>query len=163
MNEPTDRPWLERNRRPEGVSDETVAAVGKFGEALEWVERARGHLYDFHQMMGHADALIGEAADELREAGHSAQARHIEADLVGRNAIEGRWSFQLVEEYDAIYWSAVRAAADDLPRTARRRAPPRPRIRDEGATPNPRRSLPRAAPRRRSRLKARPAVICSSC
>ena len=52
MNEPTDRPWLERNRRPEGVSDETVAAVGKFGEALEWVERARGHLYDFHQMMG---------------------------------------------------------------------------------------------------------------
>ena len=68
MNEPTDRPGLERNRRPEGGSDERVAAVGKFGEALEWVERARGHLYDFHQMMGHADALIGEAADELREA-----------------------------------------------------------------------------------------------
>ena len=114
MSEPTDRPWLERDRRPSGVSDETVSAVGKFSEALEWVERARGHLYDFHQMMGHADALIGEAADELREAGHQDQAQRIEAELVGRNALEGRWSFQLVEEYDAIYWSAVRAAADDL-------------------------------------------------
>ncbi|MBP7594896.1 MAG: hypothetical protein KBF84_03350 [Candidatus Microthrix sp.] len=78
------------------------------------MERARGHLYDFHQMMGHADALIGEAADELREAGHQDQAQRIEAELVGRNALEGRWSFQMVEEYDAIYWSVVRAFADDL-------------------------------------------------
>ena len=114
MSEPTDRPWLERDRRPSGVSDETVSAVGKFSEALEWVERARGHLYDFHQMMGHADALIGEAADELRDAGHQDQAQRIEAELVGRNALEGRWSFQMVEEYDAIYWSVVRAFADDL-------------------------------------------------
>ncbi len=114
MSEPTDRPWLERDRRPSGVSDETVSAVGKFSEALEWVERARGHLYDFHQMMGHADALIGEAADELREAGHQDQAQRIEAELVGRNALEGRSSFQMVEEYDAIYWSVVRAFADDL-------------------------------------------------
>ena len=114
MSEPTDRPWLERDRRPSGVSDETVSAVGKFSEALEWVERARGHLYDFHQMMGHADALIGEAADELREAGHQNQAQRIDAELVGRNALEGRWSFQMVEEYDAIYWSVVRAFADDL-------------------------------------------------
>ena len=114
MNAPTDRPWLERDRRPPGVSDDTVAAVGKFSEALEWVERARGHLYDFHQMMGHADALIGDAADELREAGHEGQAQRIEDELVGRNALEGRWSFQMVEEYDAIYWSVVRAFADDL-------------------------------------------------
>ena len=34
--------------------------------------------------------------------------------MVGRNALEGRWSFQMVEEYDAIYWSVVRAFADDL-------------------------------------------------
>ena len=114
MSEPTDRPWLERDRRPSGVSDETVSAVGKFSEALEWVERARGHLYDFHQMMGHADALIGEAADELRDAGHQDQAQRLAAELVGRNALEGRWSFQMVEEYDAIYWSVVRAFADDL-------------------------------------------------
>ncbi|MGB3033183.1 MAG: hypothetical protein WBB51_05525 [Candidatus Microthrix parvicella] len=114
MSEPSDRPWLERDRRPPGVSDQTVEAVGKFDEALEWIERARGHLYDFHQMMGHADALIGEAADQLRDAGHPDQAQRIETELVGRNALEGRWSFQIVEEYDAIYWSVVRAASDEL-------------------------------------------------
>src|SRR5690606_3294937 len=41
--------WLASDRRPAGVDDDTVAAVGKLGEALEWVERARGRLYDFHQ------------------------------------------------------------------------------------------------------------------
>ena len=50
----------ERHRRPPGADDATVEAVGKVSEALEWVERARGRLYDFHQMMGHADALFGE-------------------------------------------------------------------------------------------------------
>ncbi len=29
--------------------------------------------------------------------------------LVGRNVLDGRWTFQIVEEYDAVYWGAVRA------------------------------------------------------
>lgn len=114
MSEQPERPWLERDRRPDGVTDQTVDAVGKFSEALEWVERARGHLYDFHQMMGHADALIGDASDLLAEAGHDELAERAQAELVGRNAIEGRWSFQMIEEYDAIYWSAVRSFAEKL-------------------------------------------------
>jgi len=104
----------ERHRRPEGTSDETVAAVGKATEALEWVERARGSLYDFHQLMGHADALFGEAADDLAAAGHDAEAAELRTRIVGRNAIDGRWSFQIVEEYDDLYWSAVRAAEQRL-------------------------------------------------
>jgi hypothetical protein len=108
----------ERHRRPEGSSDETVEAVGKVSEALEWVERARGRLYDFHQMMGHADLQLGEAADALEEAGHPEQARLLRDELVGRNVIDGRWTFQIVEEFDDLYWEAVRAAErqvrDDL-------------------------------------------------
>ena len=73
------RPWLERDRRPAGVSDDTVSAVGKFGEALGWVERARGHLYDFHQMMGHADGLIGDAVEALHDADHHELAARINA------------------------------------------------------------------------------------
>ncbi len=65
-----EQPWLETDRRPDGVDDETVDAMGKLGQALEWVERARGRLYDFHQMCGHSDLLLGEAADKLEEAGH---------------------------------------------------------------------------------------------
>ena len=104
-------PFPERrtlNRRPDGVDDATVAATGKLSEAVEWIERARGRLYDFHQMSGHADLLIGEAADELDAAGHRDWAERIRTELVGRNVIEGRWTFQIVEEYDATYWEPVR-------------------------------------------------------
>ncbi|MEZ5296885.1 MAG: hypothetical protein R2697_11635 [Ilumatobacteraceae bacterium] len=30
--------------------------------------------------------------------------------------IEGRWTFQVVEEYDATYWSPIRAAKADVER-----------------------------------------------
>ncbi len=95
-------------RRPDGVSDDTVAAVGKLSEALESLERARGHLYSFHQMMGHTDLLLGDAVDQLREAGHGEVADELDKELVGRNVIEGRWTFQIVEDFDDNYWSAFR-------------------------------------------------------
>lgn len=103
-----------RHDRPDGADDDTVAAVGKVSEALEWVERARGRLYDFHQMMGHADLLLGEAADALADAGHGDLAERLRTDIVGRNAIDGRWTFQIIEEYDDLYWSAVRAAEAEV-------------------------------------------------
>lgn len=112
--DPEAKAWLERDRRPPGVSDDTVEATGKLGEALEWVERARGRLYDFHQMSGHADLLIGEAAELLDDAGHRELAERVRAELVGRNVIEGRWTFQIVEEYDATYWRAVHALHRDV-------------------------------------------------
>jgi hypothetical protein len=90
------------------MNDDVVAAVGKLGEALEWVERARGRLYDVHQLIGRADFLFEEAADELEAAGHSRWAEHVRREVVGRNVIEGRWTFQVVEEFDDIYWSCVR-------------------------------------------------------
>jgi len=95
--------------RPDGVSDATVAATGKVGEALEWVERARGHLYEFHQMMGHADFLFGDAADALRTAGHATLAELLCTEIVGRNVLDGRWTFQMVEEFDDCYYEPVRA------------------------------------------------------
>ena len=96
------------DRRADGISDETVEAVGKVSEALEYVERARGHLYSFHQLMGHADLLLGEACDGLRAAGHPEVADRLETDLVGRNVLYGRWTFQVVEEFDDVYWSVFR-------------------------------------------------------
>jgi hypothetical protein len=93
---------------PDGVSQETVQAVGKLSEALETVERARGHLYAFHQLTGTADLALGEAVTALRAAGHPELAGQIEQELLGRNIIHGRWTFQLVEEYDDGYWSLFR-------------------------------------------------------
>lgn len=95
-------------RIPPGLDDDTIAAVGKVSEALEFVERARGHLYSFHQLMGHADLTLGEACEQLRAAGHLATAERLETDLVGRNVLYGRWTFQVVEEFDDGYWTRFR-------------------------------------------------------
>lgn len=98
-----DRPTAE-HRRPHGISDATVEALGKVSEALETVERARGHLYSFHQLSGSADLSLDEAVENLREAGHHDWADRIQRELIGRNVVEGRWTFQIVEEYDDGYY-----------------------------------------------------------
>jgi hypothetical protein len=94
---------------PDDVDDATAEAVGKLTEALETVERARGHLYSFHQLTGTADLQLGEAVAGLREAGHTELADRLQRELVGRNVISDRWTFQVVEDYDDSYWSAFRS------------------------------------------------------
>ena len=105
-------------RPPARVDDQTVAAVGTVSEALEWVERARGHLYSFHQLIGHADLLLGEACEKLRRSGHAELADRLATEMVGRNVIQGLWTFQIVEDFDDNYWSVLRkqerAVRDDL-------------------------------------------------
>jgi hypothetical protein len=101
--------------RPEGVDDATVEALGKLSEALEVVEHARGLLYGFHRLTGTADLALGEAVGLLRDAGHDDLADTVDRELVGRNVIEGRWTFQIVEDYDDGYYGTFR----DLERAAR--------------------------------------------
>lgn len=108
VDEASDRA-ADADRCLRGVSEQTVAAVGKLSEALEFVERARGHLYSLHQLIGHADLLLGEAVEGLREAGHGGVAQRLQTDLVGRNVLAGRWTFQIVEEFDDGYWEVFRA------------------------------------------------------
>jgi len=97
------------HRRPDGTSDETVAALGKLSEALEAVEEARGHLYTFHRRSGTADLMLGDAVTMLRDAGHDELADEIDRVLVGRNVVSGRWTFQIVEDYDDGYYATFRS------------------------------------------------------
>jgi hypothetical protein len=93
---------------PPGVSTATVDALGVLSEALERAEWARGHLYAFHQLTGSADLRLGDAVAALRDAGHEELADRIDTELVGRNVIAERWTFQIVEDYDDGYWSLFR-------------------------------------------------------
>ena len=93
---------------PDGVDAATVDAVGRLTKGLETVEWARGHLYAFHQLTGEGNRLVEEAIPMLREAGHDEWADRLERELFGRNVLEGRWTFQIVEEYDDGYWSVFR-------------------------------------------------------
>lgn len=92
------------HRRPEGLDDDTVEALGKLSEALEAAEEARGHLYAFHRRTGTADLMLGDAVQMLRDAGHDDLAERIDTELVGRNVIPGHWTFQIVEGYDDTYY-----------------------------------------------------------
>ena len=103
------------HRVPDGVDDATVEAVGALTEALETTERARGHLYSFHQLTGSADLELGDAVEKLRDAGHRDLADRVERELVGRNVIPGHWTFQIMEAYDDGYWTLFR----DLEREVR--------------------------------------------
>ena len=98
-----------QRRDDDEPGDEVVEAIGLLTEALETTERARGHLYSFHQLTGTADFKLGDAAERLHGLGYDELADHIETELVGRNVIDGRWTYQIVEEYDDTYWSALRA------------------------------------------------------
>ncbi len=97
------------HERPSDLDDATVKALGKLSEALEAVEEARGRLYGFHRLTGTADCAAGEAVELLRTAGHDGLADDIARDLVGRNVLYGRWTFQVVEEYDAGYYRTFRS------------------------------------------------------
>ncbi len=104
--------------RPEEMRDDLVEALGKLGEALEVVEHARGHLYAFHRLSGHADLTLQDAVSALRDAGAGDLADDLQQCLVGRDVIAGRWTFQLVEDYDKGYYDVFRAADEHARATA---------------------------------------------
>lgn len=104
------------HRRPDGVTDTTVEALGALSKALETTERARGHLYSLHQLTGTADLELDRAVELLREAGHGEWAERVRREILGRNVIPGHWTFQIVEAYNATYYEpfkALEAAARD--------------------------------------------------
>jgi hypothetical protein len=102
----------EEHARPDGASDGLVAAAGAMSEAFERIERARGALYTFHQLIGGADAQLDEVIEGLRANGFGDLAYRISSELIGLNTLAGRWTFQIVEEFDDGYYAAFRSLAD---------------------------------------------------
>ena len=106
------------HRRPEGVDDATVEALGKLSAALDHVEDARGHLYAFHRLCGSGETTLEEATAMIRDAGHADLADALDRDVLGRNPLPGMWSYQMVEAYDDGYYAAAKGlqqrALDEL-------------------------------------------------
>ncbi|GAA1477634.1 hypothetical protein GCM10009623_20800 [Nocardioides aestuarii] len=94
-------------RRPEGVDDDTVEALGKLSAALDHVEEARGLLYAFHRRMGSGEKTLEEATTMLRDAGHDRLADALDEQVLGANPLPGMWSFQMVEAFDDGFYATV--------------------------------------------------------
>jgi hypothetical protein len=120
-DEPEDTTNVEQDPRltggswREALDDGTVEAVGALTEALETVEVARGHLYAFHRLTGTADFQVERAITLLEKAGHEELAERLSRELLGRNVLPGRWTFQVVEDYENTYYTPFR----DLERETR--------------------------------------------
>ncbi|WFE32234.1 hypothetical protein [Micromonospora sp. WMMD975] len=99
--------------RPRGVHDTTIEALGELSEALETIHRVRGHLYSAHQLVGGADLTLDRVVQLFREAGHDDMANRVEQELLGRNLLPGRWTFQIVEEFDDGYYAAFQEIERD--------------------------------------------------
>ena len=103
----------EAHARTDGLDDTTVEALGELSKALETIHRVRGHLYSAHQLVGGADLTLDRVVTLLRAAGHHEVADRVEHELLGRNVLPGRWTFQLVEEFDDGYYAAFQAIERD--------------------------------------------------
>jgi hypothetical protein len=101
------------HQRTDDLDDLTVEALGKLSEALETVERVRGHLYSMHQLTGTADFQLDEAVSLFMQAGHTAAAERIQRELIGRNVIPGHWTFEIVEAYDDGYYAEFKQIERD--------------------------------------------------
>jgi hypothetical protein len=66
-------------------------------------------------LIGHADLMLDEAVELFRDAGHAKLADRVATELVGRNVIADRWTFQIVEDFDDGYYALFK----DLDRAAR--------------------------------------------
>jgi hypothetical protein len=93
--------------------DLTVQALGKLSEALETLERVRGHLYSLHQLTGTADFQLDQAVSLFMQAGHPKVAQRIQRELIGRNVIPGHWTYQIVEAFDEGYYADFRTVEKD--------------------------------------------------
>ncbi|MDM4720854.1 hypothetical protein QTQ03_15105 [Micromonospora sp. WMMA1363] len=96
----------EEHSRPTNVADTTVEALGELSKALGTIHRVRGHLYSAHQLVGGADLTLDRVVELLRRGGHDEVADRVEHELLGRNVLPGRWTFQIVEEFDDGYYAA---------------------------------------------------------
>ena len=93
--------------------DLTVEALGKLSEALETIERVRGHLYSLHQLTGTADFQLDQAVSLFMQSGHPKMAERIQRELIGRNVIPGHWTYQIVEAFDDGYYADFRTVEKD--------------------------------------------------
>ncbi|MFU8867479.1 hypothetical protein [Natronococcus sp.] len=96
------------------LSETEEAALHDLQLGIEYVHRAYGNLLQFHHELGHAMDRIGDAEDELREAGREEWADRLRDDHLPAGAISDRWTYELVEEFSDGFLEDVDAFEDEV-------------------------------------------------
>lgn len=99
---------------PERLGGAAIHAAHRVEVAVEWLERAFGALLDAHHAVGHGQILLLEAADALEGAGHAELAERARAEVASRDAVAGRWTYQVVDEFRAHLLAPARAFDEEV-------------------------------------------------
>ena len=91
------------------LTDAERATLHELQLGIEHVHRAYGTLLEFHHQLGHAMDRMGDAEDELREAGHEEWANQLRDEHLPAGAISDQWTFELVEEFSTEFLEEVDA------------------------------------------------------
>lgn len=92
------------------LDDETVAALHEVELGVEWLQRANGHLLEFHHATGHAMDHLYEGEQALRAAGHDELADALRDEHLPAGVVDGdRWSYDVVEEFQSGVLAALLA------------------------------------------------------
>jgi hypothetical protein len=83
----------------DAIDDAALRAAHRVEVAVEWIERSFGALLDAHHAAGHAQEMLIDAARLLREAGRADLADAVLAEAACKDAAEGRWTYQIVDEF----------------------------------------------------------------
>jgi hypothetical protein len=102
--QPQDDPWIDLTDdlrgHARGQDPELLETMATASEAMEYVERARGHMYTLHHLLVRAEILFTEVSESLRAQGRHEEAEMLQREVIGRSVIGDRWSHEVVEEFD---------------------------------------------------------------
>ncbi|MFB6155230.1 MAG: hypothetical protein ABEJ22_04995 [Haloferacaceae archaeon] len=83
------------------LTEEERQALHEIEVGTEWFHRAHGHLVAFHHAVGHGMDHLEAARRSLRAAGHDELASDLRTDLLPRGVVDDRWSYDLLESFQA--------------------------------------------------------------
>lgn len=107
----------------DGLTGTERTALHEAELGIERLHRAHGHLVAFHHNVGRAMNHLAAAENELRAAGHNGPADRLRDDILPRGVItaddspdpvDGRWSYDVLETFQATMYHDVVAFGDDL-------------------------------------------------
>jgi hypothetical protein len=99
---------------PSEPTPEEREAIHEVEVGVEWLLRAYGHLLAFHHAVGHGMDHLDEARAELLATGHADLADRIRDDILPRGVTaDDRWTYSVVEEFQASFLSPVTDFEDE--------------------------------------------------
>jgi hypothetical protein len=79
-----------------------------------WVERAWGNRVTFHLEIGRAQLMMLVASRRLVELGARELADRVRHDLAPRDALPGRWTYRIIDEFRESFLRPARAVEEEV-------------------------------------------------